>query len=601
MTSMPNKETVQIFYACDEGFLKYTMVSLRSMIDNATVSRAYHVHILHTNIPDNAQKALLDMQNDDFTVTFDNVSSYLTDICKKLPLRDYYSNSTYYRMFIADMYPEYDKALYIDSDTVVTGDISELFDTDIEDYDVAACREQAMVQEDVYGTYAEVCLGLNRYAYFNAGVILINCKRFREKKMLEAFVSLLGIYDCRVTQDEDYLNLMCKDHVLFLPQYWNAEVFGVMEYPAEECRIIHYIMVSKPWHYSDCRLGDVFWKYAERTSAYEDIKSVLENYTDQERQRDALSAENLAKLAKSETERPDTYVARISKQRDTGRQAVLEKIRSLEREGRFDIDPEEDPPTRPLKEGEVDFFGRKLLSKIAAKMAFSAAHRFAHKKIRENKLIINDVKGVGNLQNLNTGAVITCNHFNAFDSFAVHIAYERAGFKNKKPKLYRVIREGNYTSYPGFYGYLMRNCNTLPLASSHAVMREFMTATDAILKSGHFVLVYPEQSMWWNYRKPKPLKPGAYRFAAKAGVPVVPMFITMRDSVHIDDDGFPVQEYTIHIEKPIYPNSLLSVRENSEKMAEENFRIWREIYEREYGIPLSYTCNSVTVDPDSDK
>ncbi len=592
---MKNTNTVEIFFACDEAFLKYTMVSLASMIENAAAGREYHVHVLHTSIKEEAQSGILAMQNSDFKISFDNVSPYLDSIAAKLPLRDYYSNSTYYRLFIAEMYPELDKALYIDSDTVVTGDISELFDTDIENYDVAACREQAMVQADVYGSYVEVCLGLNRHAYFNAGVILINCKRFREKKVLDTFISLLGIYDCRVTQDEDYLNIICKDHVLFLPQYWNAEVFGEMEYPPEECRIIHYIMVSKPWHYRDCRLGDIFWKYAEKTPVYEEIKAVLDNYTDEQRAKDALSAENLAKLAESETNRPDTYVARINKQRDTGRVGVVDKIKALEREGKFDVDAEEDPPTRPIKEGEVDFFQKKLRSRLASKLAFFAAHRFGYKKMRENKLIVTDVKGVENLQKLNTGAVITCNHFNAMDSFAVHIAYERAGFKNKKPKLYRVIREGNYTSFPGFYGYLMRNCNTLPLASSHSVMREFMTATDAILKAGHFVLVYPEQSMWWNYRKPKPLKPGAYRFAAKAGVPVVPMFITMRDSVHIDDDGFPVQEYTIHIEKPIYPDSELSVRENSEKMAEENFAVWKSIYEREYGIPLSYTCDVPSV------
>ncbi len=585
---MLTDNTAHIFYACDEAFLKYTMVSLRSMMDNASASRKYHIHVLHNGVSKEARSAFDVMNNMNFKITFDDASAYLEGICEKLPIRDYYSNTTYYRMFIADMYPELDKALYIDSDTVVTGDISALFDTDISEYDIAACHEQAMVQVDVYGTYAEVCLGINRHAYFNAGIILINCKRFREKKVLERFVELLGIYNFRVTQDEDYLNVICKDHVLFLPQYWNAEVFGEMEYPPEECKIFHYIMVSKPWHYKDCRLGDVFWKYAERTSAYEEIKSVLENYTDEDRARDIESLDSLAALAKSETERPDTFVARVAERRDAGRNAVLAKIEELEREGRFDVDAEEDPPTRPIKAGEVDFFSKKLSSKIARRVAYFSARRFAYRKMRENKLIVTDVKGVENLKNLGGGAVITCNHFNAFDSFAVQIAYERAGYNDTKPRLYRVIREGNYTSFPGFYGYLMRHCNTLPLASSHTALKEFMNATETLLKDGNFVLVYPEQSMWWNYRKPKPLKPGAFRFAAKCSVPVVPCFITMRDSEFTDDDGFPVQEYTVHIAEPIYPDTSLSVREASEKMAEENFAVWKEIYEREYAVPLEY-------------
>ena len=97
----------------------------------------------------------------------------------------------------------------------------------------------------------------------------------------------------------------------------------------------------------------------------------------------------------------------------------------------------------------------------------------------------------------------------------------------------------------------MRHCNTLPLSSNLETMKKFFDATNTLLKEGNFVLVYPEQSMWWNYRKPKPLKRGAYVFACKADVPVLPCFITMKDSEELDETGFPIQEYTIHIPEPI--------------------------------------------------
>ena len=119
-------------------------------------------------------------------------------------------------------------------------------------------------------------------------------------------------------------------------------------------------------------------------------------------------------------------------------------------------------------------------------------------------------------------------------------------------------------------------------------MKEFTKATDTLLKQGNFVLVYPEQSMWWNYRKPKPVKPGGFYLAAKNKLPVLPCFITMKDTKIIGEDGFPVQEYTIHVSKPIYPEENVRTRINAEMMAEENFRVWKEIYEREYGIPLRY-------------
>ncbi len=60
--------------------------------------------------------------------------------------------------------------------------------------------------------------------------------------------------------------------------------------------------------------------------------------------------------------------------------------------------------------------------------------------------------------------------------------------------------------------------------------------------------------MWWNYRKPKPLKPGAFKLAARNNVPVIPIFITMQDSDSLDDEGFPIQEYIVNIEEPIYPD-----------------------------------------------
>ena len=106
------------------------------------------------------------------------------------------------------------------------------------------------------------------------------------------------------------------------------------------------------------------------------------------------------------------------------------------------------------------------------------------------------------------------------------------------------------------------------------------------MQEGNFVLFYPEQSMWWNYRKPKPLKKGAYTFAVNNQVPVLPCFITMQDSNLLDQDGFPIQEYTIHISKPIYPDASLKHSENVESMRRANYEVWKEIYEKTYGIPL---------------
>lgn len=583
-----NNNIIPIFYACDNNFVKYTIVSLHSMMQNASKSRKYRVHILHTGITEQMMAELYKLQDSNFEVIFNDVTDYLMTISNKLPIRDYYSKTTYYRLFIAEMFPEYDKTVYIDSDTIVYGDISELFDTNINDAYLGACHEQAMIQVDTYGTYVEKVIGISRYNFFNAGVLLINCEQFRLHFVLDKFIQYLNTYNFVVTQDEDYLNLICKDHVYWLDQRWNTEVFGEILYPIEQANIIHYIMTSKPWHYKDCRHGDLFWKYASEVSVYNEILDVLEAYTDEERARDSASCDNLLKLAENEISRKDNYLNRINAaNRDKGRVEILNKIDEYERSGRFDEDVEADPPSKVLMPDDIDYINKSISQKLKTRFAFMMARKFVNGLINEKKLIIKEIRGIENFRDLNSGAVITCNHFNAFDSFAIQLAYNASEQHNRT--FYRVIREGNYTSFPGFYGFLMRHCNTLPLSSNKKTMEKFLRATGKLLQDGNFVLVYPEQSMWWNYRKPKPLKKGAFMFAAKNNVPVLPCFITMKDSDIIGEDGFYVQEYTIHISKPIYPDKKLHYAKNIENMMNTNYEIWKDIYETEYNIPLKYT------------
>ena len=271
---MENK-VIPIFYACDNNFIKYTVVSLYSMKQNADRSRKYHIYVLHTNATREMEEMLLALSDENFTVSFEDVSAYLSGVAKRLPLRDYYSKTTYFRMFIADMFPQHDKAIYIDSDTIVQGNVAALFDTDLGDAWLGACHEQSMVQDDIYGTYAERVVGVSRHSFFNAGLLLLNCRAFREFDVLGKFIELLGTYDFVVTQDEDYLNLICKDRVHWLDQRWNTEVEGTIPYLIEEAHVIHYIMFNKPWHYENCRFGDIYWRYAEKTSVYGMMKEEL--------------------------------------------------------------------------------------------------------------------------------------------------------------------------------------------------------------------------------------------------------------------------------------------------------------------------------------
>ena len=267
---------------------------------------------------------------------------------------------------------------------------------------------------------------------------------------------------------------------------------------------------------------------------------------------------------------------------------VLKKIEKLEEEGKFDVDAEDDPPTIVLTPENVDYLRKKMTSKLKRIFANEVGERFLDNLLKNNKLIIKEVRGMENLNKISTGAIVTCNHFNPFDCFAVEKVFRMSG-KIEEKRLHKVIREGNYTNFPGLYGFFFRNCDTLPLSSNKRTMVDFMRAVDTLLQKGDFILIYPEQSMWWNYRKPKPLKHGAFKMAVRNNVPVIPIFITMQDSDKIDGEGYPIQEYTVNIAEPIYPDENLSSRENMEMMLNKNFEVWKNIYEDFYGIPLEYT------------
>lgn len=277
--------------------------------------------------------------------------------------------------------------------------------------------------------------------------------------------------------------------------------------------------------------------------------------------------------------------------RDEGRLLIIKKIEQFEKEGRWTEDVEDDPPTVPLTPDKVDYLCKKLSSRFWMKTANTLARAHINKLLRKKIMIIKEVTGLEEnyVPLKRCGAIITCNHFNAMDNFAVYKAIEQHVYHKE---LLKVCREGNYTNFPGFYGFLFKHCNTLPLSSVASTMKNFMEAVRTYLAQGRHILIYPEQAMWWNYRKPRPLTSGAFKFAAENNVPVIPFFITMKDSAITGPDGFPVQEYSVHILKPVYPKDGLSVRKNAQYMKDENYRLWKETYEKVYGVPLSYSSSS---------
>ncbi len=266
---------------------------------------------------------------------------------------------------------------------------------------------------------------------------------------------------------------------------------------------------------------------------------------------------------------------------------ILRRIEEYEKAGRFDESVENDPEAPELLPDKVDYLCEKLSSKLKRRVANGIADRYFLNLIKKDIMVIDGVEGEEYLkEGLKNGAVVTCNHFSPFDNYILFHCIRKY---IPKKYLYKVIREGNYTNFPGLYGFFFRHCNTLPLSRNRRTMMNFTSAVNKLLKRGEVILIYPEQEMWWNYKKPRPFKAGGFKFAYRADVPVVPTFITMTDDPErLDGDGYPVQRHTLHVLPPIYPDKTLGEKAGAEKMMNEAYALCKAKYEEVYGCKLVY-------------
>ncbi len=215
------------------------------------------------------------------------------------------------------------------------------------------------------------------------------------------------------------------------------------------------------------------------------------------------------------------------------------------------------------------------------------SRRIAEKKTKEinqsTKII-----GLENALSVKGAAIITANHFSPFDNTVIrHLAMQC----ERNTPFHILVQEGNMFM-KGSLGFLMKNCYTMPTSKNHLYTAKNLTPSiEKILKKDGLLLVYPECEMWFNYKKPRPHAIGAYYYAARFGVPIIPTFIGMEETDGYDSDGFRRLKYTLFVEKPIYPDDSIKERERAKKMKDEDERIkislYESFYKREISEPFS--------------
>lgn len=296
---MKNNKVVPVFFASDRNYVPYLTVAIKSLVDKSSDKNEYRIYILTNDVKDCDITEIRSYEKENVKVEIVDVNEKIESIKNKVALRDYYSVSIYFRLFIPSMFPQYDKAIYLDSDVVLNRDIADMYNVDIGFNYVGAVLDETVFTNKDFIYYVREALDVTEKQYFNSGVLIMNLKKFRENKIEDDFYSWVNNYSTKfgsVAPDQDYLNCICKNKVKYLPLGWDKMPLGC-NLEDKDLFLIHYNMFYKPWKYENTMYEDYFWKYAKQTSYYDFLKNQQASYSDEQKRNDQVAIENLLKIA----------------------------------------------------------------------------------------------------------------------------------------------------------------------------------------------------------------------------------------------------------------------------------------------------------------
>ena len=268
---------IPIFFSSDNNYLPFLAVSIRSLIENASPDYHYRIHILNNGLDARRLSHILAMECENVEIRPVDVSHAIEPIAERLNLRDYYTVSIYFRLFIASMFPQYHKAIYLDADIAVNGDVSGLYNIPLGQRMLGAVSDDIVASHRDFRRYAEEGLGIPYRRYFNSGVLVMNLDQFRMQQIERKFVYLLSTYHFdTVCPDQDYLNVLCRDRVLYLDKGWNK--MSIDDRYEGVPNLVHYNMFYKPWLYKNTIYREYFWKYAAMTPFYDELRAMQKSF-----------------------------------------------------------------------------------------------------------------------------------------------------------------------------------------------------------------------------------------------------------------------------------------------------------------------------------
>lgn len=296
-------KVVPIFLTINGAYAPYAAAAIHSLTQHTNPKRYYRVIVLHDGLSLISRIRLRSLVTKNVAIQFKKMtrSLYLKAIIAYCTRRqkgagDFFSSAVYYyRAFIPLLFPIYKKAVYIDSDTILRGDIGELFDIELGDMALAARQDPKVRDIPEFRGYVENALGVPHDEYVNSGVQLMNLKKMRKVKYLSTMIEMIKEYDADlVAPDQDYLNVILRGQIMHLDPVWNAEPRKDLP---RDVKLVHFNLFNKPWHYKNVPCERIFWNAAKGTGFLGDLKRQQESFGPEKQKVEKEKVEALIKKA----------------------------------------------------------------------------------------------------------------------------------------------------------------------------------------------------------------------------------------------------------------------------------------------------------------
>ena len=166
---MADKQIIPIVFASNENYAPYMSVAIRSIIEHKSPDKEYRVYVLHSGLRKETLALLQKMTVEGLCVQ----AVDMTERVKDCPLYvcSYFTEEMYYRIWIPEIFKEYEKVLYLDCDVLAQADVAEMFMKDMEGNYIGACSD---VHTFEMQSYIRDKLRCPEEGYFNSGVLMFN-------------------------------------------------------------------------------------------------------------------------------------------------------------------------------------------------------------------------------------------------------------------------------------------------------------------------------------------------------------------------------------------------------------------------------------------